>query len=225
MHKLLLITYVVFLSLTTPAIVNATVIDGSNVYDVYGTEAWLYGYDNSTINIHENSDVSWLYGYDNTNINIFGGDISWLKLYDQSVTNITNIADLSWLLVNDSSEVNIFGTEFNYTNGYLSGLWENGLSFSFWALNETDLISGNISSVLPENIRLHFISVPEPGSMFLLLIGLAFLSYKTKNINKILQRTGKNGGFLYIEISMLNKSPLLFPTADHSVPFMNQETT
>ena len=68
MHKLLLITYVVFLSLTTPAIVNATVIDGSNVYDVYGTEAWLYGYDNSTINIHENSDVSWLYGYDNTNM-------------------------------------------------------------------------------------------------------------------------------------------------------------
>ena len=191
MRKLLLITYVIFLSSTTPVIVNATVIDGENIYDVYGSEAWLYGYDNSTINIYENSNVSWLYGYDNTNINIFGGDISWLKLYDQSVTNITNIEDLSWLLVNDSSEVNIFGTEFNYTNGNLSGLWENGLSFSFWALNEADLISGNISSVLPENIRLRSISVPEPGTMLLFLIGLAFLSYKTKNINKIFQRKDK----------------------------------
>ncbi|MCF6337441.1 MAG: PEP-CTERM sorting domain-containing protein [Gammaproteobacteria bacterium] len=180
MCRLLFLTYIVFLSLTTSLVVNATVIDGSNIYDVYGDETWLYAYDNSTINIHEGSNVSWLYGYDNTNINISGGDISWLTLYDQSVTNITSVEDLSWLLVNDRSEVNIFGTEFNYSNGNLSGLWGNGLPFSFWALDETDLIQGNISSKLPENIRLRYISVPEPGTILLFLIGLTIISYKTK---------------------------------------------
>ncbi|NOX91090.1 MAG: PEP-CTERM sorting domain-containing protein [Gammaproteobacteria bacterium] len=187
MCKLLFRTYVIFLSLTTSLIVNAKIIDDSNIYDVYGDEAWLYGYDNSTINIYEGSNVSWLYGYDNTNINISGGDISWLTLYDQSVTNITGVEDLSWLLVNDRSEVNIFGTEFNYSNGNLSGVWGNGLSFSFWALNEKDLIQGNISSILPENIRLRPVSVPEPGTILLFLVGLAIVSYKEryKKINSM----------------------------------------
>jgi len=181
MRKILLRTSVVFLALTTSTIANALVINGSNIYDVYGDEAWLYGYDNSTINAYSGSTVSWLYGYDNTNINISGGDISWLKLYDQSVTNITGVEDLSWLLVNDRSEVNIFGYNFNYRNGHLSGMWGDGSSFSFWALNESSVFSFDDRDILPSNIQLHNVSVPEPSTIVLFLMGLGIVSYKTRN--------------------------------------------
>ena len=185
----LLRTYSVFLCLIFSTAINATIINGSNVIDVYGKETQLKGYDNSKINVYAGSKVSWLYGYDAANINISGGDISWLTLYNQSVSNITAVDDLSWLLVNDSSEVNIFGSGFSYANGHLSGLWGNGSSFDFWALKESDLSSGNVSSVLPDNIRLHSVSVPEPGTPLLFLIGLAITLYTAQfKSNKDIRR-------------------------------------
>lgn len=199
MCKLLQRTYVVLLCLIVSNAVNATVINGSNVFDVDGSEPWLYGYDNSTINVYAGSDVAWLYGYDNssinvyagsevswlhayddTNINISGGDISWLTLYDQSISNITGVEELSWLLVNDDSEVNIFGSAFSYSNGHLSGFWGDGSYFNFWALEESDLFSGSISNALPDNIRLHSVSVPEPGTVLLFFIGLVIAVYTSR---------------------------------------------
>jgi hypothetical protein len=108
--------------------------------------------------------------------NVYSGDsIAWLYANDNSEVNITYVDDLSWLLVNDDSQVNIFGSNFNYSNGHLSGVWANGLSFSFWALEETDLQNGSIGSIIPDNIRLR--AVPIPATVWLFGSGLALLGW------------------------------------------------
>lgn len=171
--------------------VYSLTISGSDIVNINGNESWIYAYDQSMLTADSGSDIawlnayddsiinvksaeiSWLYGYDNSIINISAGDISWLKLYSQSEANISYLDDLSWLLVNDESVVNIYGTSFSYSNGRLSGTWENGSAFSFWALEESNLTSGNIRDILPDNIVLH--SVPEPSSLALLVLGLGLL--------------------------------------------------
>ncbi len=120
-------------------------------------------------------EIAWINGYDDSRININAGDISWLKVYEDSVTNISFVDDLSWLLLNDDAKVNIYGTDFSYANGHLAGTWANGSNFSFWALNQTTLNSGNINDIFPDTITLHSVSVPEPSSVALFMICFAEL--------------------------------------------------
>jgi len=148
---------------------TVTVLPWANV-------SWLYGYDDSTINVSDGTSVSWLYGYGNSNLNVDGGDISWLHVYDNSQTDISFLYDLSWLVVNDNAVVNIYGSDFSYENGHLSGRWNNGYSFRFWALEEADLSSGNIRSLLPDNIVLHMASVPEPSPSAVFGAGILLLA-------------------------------------------------
>jgi len=152
-------------------------VEGNNVVDIYSGSADIsrvYVYDNSTLNIY-GGDIAWLYANDSSTLNIDGGDISWLYANDSSQLNITYLGDLSWLLVNDDSQVNIFGSDFRYSNGHLSGIWNNGIAFSFWALEETDLRDGSIGSVMPDNIRLN--AVPIPAAVWLFASGLGLLGW------------------------------------------------
>ncbi|MCF6280767.1 MAG: PEP-CTERM sorting domain-containing protein [Candidatus Polarisedimenticolaceae bacterium] len=145
--------------------------------------AWLYGYDSSTLNI-DDGETSWLFGHDSSTLNIDGGDIGWLKVYEDSQANISYVDDLSWLLVNDDAVVNIYGSAFNYSSGHLSGMWSNGESFSFWALEEVDLNAGNIGSILPDNIVLHTVSVPEPSSVALFGAGIMLFGLTRRKSKK-----------------------------------------
>jgi len=202
---------------------NATSITGNDRIDIYNSEASLFGYDTSTINVFNGANVSWIDAYDSTTVNIFGGDVSWLQLYDQStanlsgefdiiwilindnaestvsngniswlkaydqgIANIANLSSLSWLLVNDDVEVNIFGSDFEYTRGHLSGYWQNGEQFSFWALEEADLFSGNISNLIPDNIRLHTAEVSEPMTILLFVVGLIGIGWASSNRHTLL---------------------------------------
>ena len=180
LRKLVLRIHALLLALIFSNTINAFAIYGSDVFDVTGNEGSLSGYGDSTINVHPGSSVAWLYGYEASTINIYGGDISWLTLYDQSVANITGVEDLSWLLVNDNSKVNIFGSDFSYSHGHLSGVWQDGSSFSFWALREIDVSYVNITDILPDNIKLHVVSVPEPGTVLLFLIGLVLVFHVSR---------------------------------------------
>jgi len=157
---------------------HSIVLNGTSETDIYGSESYINAYDTSSVTTHIGSSISYLDGYDSSTFNIDGGDISWLELYDNNITNISFVEDLSWLLVSDDSLVNIYGTDFNYSGGHLSGTWVNGISFSFWALEELDLHSGNIGDILPDNIILHIASVPEPSSLVILLAGLTALIYR-----------------------------------------------
>ncbi|OZG74547.1 hypothetical protein BTA51_05995 [Hahella sp. CCB-MM4] len=170
-------------------ITNARIFDnayfeaasGSKIETVYANEnsdikvaagseikAVLAG-DNSTTTVQTGSNVTTISGYKQSTIDVFGGDISWLQLYGQSSANLFYADDLSWLVLNDDSQVNIYGKEFNYSDGHLSGVWENGESFSFWAVENVLLPD----SAMPEGINFHYVS--EPASLALLTVGILLL--------------------------------------------------
>jgi hypothetical protein len=153
--------------------VHSLIITGSDAIEINGPESTVRAFDSSTVTVSSGADIAFLYGHDNATININGGDISWLWLYGNSEVNISFVEDLSWLLVNNNVQVNIFGSGFSYANGHLSGFWANGSAFSFWALEESDLIAASIGNIQPDNINLHVVSAPS--SMYLFLVGIGFL--------------------------------------------------
>lgn len=161
--------------------INALELVGTEDMDLYGSESFITVRDFAALRTHESTNIAFLKGRDNSTIDVNGGVISWLNTYDNNVTNISFANDLSWLLVNDNSVVNIYGSNFNYSGGHLSGTWNNGYSFEFWAVEELDLFSGNIGNLLPNNIVLHTASVPEPTAFGLFLIGLLTLTAKRFN--------------------------------------------
>lgn len=178
-------------------------IYGTDMVDVTGAESDVTAFDSSVVNIEQGSDVAYIYGLDNSTINVNGGTISWLelygssqanissseplawlKLYENSTANISFISDLSWLIVGDDSVVNIFGTDFSYSNGHLSGIWGNGLSFSFWALEDSDHRAGTGGEFIPDNIVLHEVSVPEPSTLAILVLGFIAIGFRKFRGNK-----------------------------------------
>jgi hypothetical protein len=187
MKKLFLACAFSLASLST----NALVLTGTEEMDLYGREAFITVVDSATLTTHTGADVSFLVGRENSTINVNGGEISWLRLYDNTTANISFVDDLSWLLVSDNAAVNIYGSNFNYFNGHLSGIWGNGAAFSFWALEELDLSSGNIGNLLPDNIVLHnAVSVPESSGLILFFIGLLALISRRRSNKVIESRSG-----------------------------------
>jgi len=159
--------------------------DNASINVNAGEVSWLYAYDNANITVNS-GEMSWLFAYDNVNVDINGGDVAWLKLYGSSITTLRDLDDLSWLLLYEQSEVNIYGRDFSYEGGQLSGYWEDGTAFSFWALDEANRWSLN-KNILPKNIFLNdlsVISVAEPPVLFLLFLGmLILLSRKMRTDN------------------------------------------
>lgn len=160
---------------------SLSLYDSSSMDLMSGADiAFIDAYDSSSISVGEGTQVSFLNTYGSSNATVSGGDISWLNFYDNSSAEITFVEDLSWLIVDGSSQIDLYGYGFTYENNHLSGFWENGQAFSFWAVEDAELSSGMFSFTLPDNITLHTVSVPEPGSLALLMFGLAGLSVRKK---------------------------------------------
>ncbi|WP_196158992.1 PEP-CTERM sorting domain-containing protein [Reinekea sp. G2M2-21] len=157
---------------------EATEIRGSEALLIDGYDAFVNGYENSSISVVEGADISFLSLYDQSSVDVEGGEISWLHLYDDSSANLYYINQISWLLMDESTTVNLYGSDFSYTSGHISGLWANGEAFSFWALNHDDLESGNITNIMPGSLVLH--SVPETSTVALMFVGLIGLFFSRR---------------------------------------------
>lgn len=184
------------LALLIPKLSVSATLSGNDELSVYGVESTIWAYDNANVATYSGSDIAWYTGYDNSTLSVLdgeigwvqlydsatasiqGGNISWLKLYDAAESNLTSLSALSWLLVSDASIANIYGHDFSYQNGLLSGYWQDGTYFSFWALEEDNMISGS-NSILPDNIVLHDVTVPEPSTLALLALGIAGIVVRT----------------------------------------------
>jgi hypothetical protein len=141
------------------------VVDGAQV-------AWYDAYQNSSVNV-DGGAISWLTLHNSSTALISGGDISWLRLYDNSFAQLTGVDDLSWLVFRGAtSRAEIYADNVQYSGGHLSGQWGDGTSFSFWAVMD-DFSIGN---VMPTNIVIRS-AVPEPGSMWLMVLGLGFIAF------------------------------------------------
>ncbi len=146
-------------------------------YHIYGEEPFIFLSNSSVLYAYPGSSISHLNCYDNSSVIIYGGEISHLTmnnnsqvtinyaedighfyLHDQSKADIHNIKDLSWLVTSNDSVANVYGSAFNYDSGHLSGIWENGISFNFWALKGQGYGKPPLSpsDTMPNNIIFHY---------------------------------------------------------------------
>jgi len=167
---------------------HAASVSGSDILDVDYAEASINAFDTSTVNLNAGSDVanldtydasqanlyagsevSFIDAFDHSSISVYGGEISFLRLYDESHADIFN-TDVSWLLVGENASATIYGSSFEYNRGHLNGLWADGTSFSFWALNMDQFglpIHDLTNDIMPANITLSEVPLPPAAILFL----------------------------------------------------------
>ncbi len=141
----------------------------------------ITGGDVSHFDAHQNSSVDmsggqvgFLYLLDSATATITGGDISWLEVFDNGFADVFGIFDLSWLIVGANAHVTIHADNVSYNNGHLSGVWGNGIGFSFWAIGGEYHQAPTIPPTLLPNIKIvSTTAVPEPQPALLLALGLA----------------------------------------------------
>ncbi len=142
--------------------------------------SFIDAYDQSTINANDAGRISWLTMHDGSSVNISGGDYSWIQLFDNSTANIIGGFNTSWFLVGPDAQVNIFGEQLSYANGRVTGLAANGGYYSF-GLSAVDS-NGEFLGDSPTNVTLSSLPLPQPDTLLLFFIGLAFLvGFEMKN--------------------------------------------
>jgi hypothetical protein len=141
---------------------NTNVLPGADI-------AHIYAYDTSSVQVTGGS-ISFLNLLGSSTGEIAGGNISWVNLYDSSSVRITYVQNLSWLVFGGAnSHAEIVADNVSYSSGHLSGVWGNGMGFSFWAIPE----GADPSYTMPTNITIT--PVPEANSLWLLAVGLPLI--------------------------------------------------
>lgn len=160
-----------------------SIITGNNTLSINGSDAFVFAYDQATVNLGIGSDVAFMYMHDQSHVSVTGGSLSWLHLYEQSTAAIHQ-TDISWLLMADNSIATVYGSDFSYSGGILSGKWSDGTAFSFWALNFNSTNYSPIfnTSSMPRNLSLH--NVPTPGTLPLLVAALIPVLAFSRKLNK-----------------------------------------
>ena len=135
----------------------------------------LHALQSAQVNV-SGGHTSWLWLHGQSSAAISGGDISWVQAYDQSNVTITGAQDVSWLLLyGPDARAEIVGEGLQYSGGHVTGKWDDGSAFSFWAL-DGDHMSGGISDLsavlTPTGMTLSVASVPEPATWVLMGLGL-----------------------------------------------------
>ncbi len=142
---------------------NTNVLPGADI-------AHFDAHDTSSVQVTGGS-ISFLNLGDSSTGKVVGGDISWVNLYDTSSVRITYVQSLSWLVFGSpDSRAEIVANNVSYASGYLSGVWGNGMGFSFWAISE----GAYPSEIMPANITIT--PVPEANSLWLLAVGLPLVA-------------------------------------------------
>jgi hypothetical protein len=193
-NRILVVTFCFFICNSA----SAQLIDGSASFvNAKGTTqvdvlsnaqvSFLDAFDQTHINVL-GGEINWLTLHNEATANISGGKISWINAYDNSFAKLTGLDDLSWLVFHGAdSRVEVVGNNISYSNGHLSGVWANGVPFSFWAVR--DYIT---SSTIPSNIVIS--SVPEPSTLLFLAVGfpLAFIRARNARLVPLKKHTISN---------------------------------
>jgi hypothetical protein len=161
----------------------------SSAADIDYYEPFVDTYGTTSTNVLPGADISHFHAYDTSSVQvtggsisflnllgssigeIAGGNISWVNLYDSSSVRITYVQGFDWLVFGSpDSHAEIVADNVSYASGHLSGVWGNGMGFSFWAMTE----GAEPSSIMPTNITIT--AVPEANSLWLLAVGLPFVA-------------------------------------------------
>lgn len=150
---------------------TTNVVDGASISNVTALRS-------AQVNV-SGGQVSWLWLHDQASANVTGGDISWIMANEQSHVTISGAQGISWLLLHGpDTHADIQAQSVYYNNGHVTGTWNGGGSFSFWALDGDQLGSGEggIGELsftrTSTGITLFTTSVPEPGTWALMGLGL-----------------------------------------------------
>ncbi len=150
---------------------TTNVVDGASISNVTALQS-------AQVNV-SGGQVSWLWLHEQASANVTGGNISWIMANEQSHVTISGAQDISWLLLHGpDTRADIRAQSVYYSNGHVTGTWNGGGAFSFWALDGDQLASGEggIGALgytrTDTGITLFTTSVPEPGTWALMGLGL-----------------------------------------------------
>lgn len=147
------------------------VVDGASIANLNAMQS-------AQVNI-SGGNVSWVWLNGQSSANVTGGDISWIMANDESHVTISGAQDISWLLLHGpSTSAQILAQDVQYSRGHVSGTWNGGGAFSFWAVDGDQLMSGSGGvfdlgyTLTSTGITLFTTSVPEPGTWAMMGLGL-----------------------------------------------------
>lgn len=143
--------------------------------------------------IQSGATISHFSAYNTSQASILGGTFSFLNLLDNSHANISSVFFNGGLFIGSGISVDggaltyapgasadVYVQQAVFSNGMLSGTWEDGTNFSFWVISR--LLDGNgneyfeLPNTLPQQITLHQTAVvPLGGSWVFFASGLAAL--------------------------------------------------
>jgi len=138
-----------------------------------GEVVFLLMYDNCQADVYDDATLALIKPFESATVDIHGGTVTSIFALDSSVMNIFRCS-LRDITADNSSIINLY-VENDYDYDPNGGIYGHGLLTGTW-FNTTDDFSISLSTYAYDHINF----VPEPCSLFTVLLGGIFLSRRKK---------------------------------------------